>query len=219
MYELTSETQGSHTMVDILKTVGWSPTTILDIGGYKGHWTRAFRVQFPRATFAVVEPNSHPELQSLGVPVYREVLSSTLKEVSWYSNLSTGDSLYPERTRHYASVAPVVRHTTTLDTLFPTQRFDFIKIDCQGAELDILAGGQTMLQDTDVLLLECSFAGQYNAGAPSFADYIRIVDALGFAPLDLPELHRANGVMCQVDILFLRKTSPMWTAIQQRLSA
>lgn len=206
-------------MFDVLKAAGWSPKTILDIGGYKGHWTRAVRMHFPFATFAVVEPNSHLELQSLGVPVYHELLSSTAKEVPWYSNLSTGDSLYKERTGHYANVAPVIRRTTTLDALFPTHRFEFVKIDCQGAELDILAGGSTMLQATEVLLLECPFAGQYNDGAPSFADYIHALDTMGFAPLELPELHRANGILCQVDILFLRKTSPYWKAIQRRLSA
>ncbi len=202
-----------------LTSLGWSPRTILDIGGYKGHWTRAIRMHFPTAAISVVEPNAHPDLQSLGVPVYRELLSSTVKDVPWYSNLTTGDSMFQERTKHYARVTPVIRRTTTLDRLFPTQRFEFVKIDCQGAELDILAGGQTMLQGTDVLLLECPFAGQYNTGAPSFADYIRVVDALGFAPLELPELHRANGILCQVDILFLRKTSPYWDTIQQRLSS
>ena len=206
-------------MFDILKSIGWSPRTILDIGGYKGNWTRAVRMHFPTAMFSVVEPNSHPELNSLGVPVYRELLSSTIKDVPWYSNLSTGDSMFQERTKHYAQVAAVTRRTTTLDQLFPTQRFEFVKIDCQGAELDILTGGQTMLRGTDVVLMECAFAGQYNLGAPSFAEYIRAMDALGFAPLDLPELHRANGVLCQVDILFLRKTSSYWEAIQRRLSA
>ena len=127
--------------------------------------------------------------------------------------------MFQERTKHYAQVVPEMRRTTTLDQLFPTHRFEFVKIDCQGAELDILAGGQTLLQGTDVVLLECPFAGQYNIGAPSFADYIRTLDALGFAPLDLPELHRANGILCQIDILFLRNTSPYWEAIQQRLSS
>ena len=206
-------------MFDILNAVGWSPKTILDIGGYKGHWTRAIRMQFPKAAVSVVEPNAHPELQSLGVPVYRELLSSTVKDVPWYSNLSTGDSMFQERTHHYSQIVPSMRRTTTLDQLFPTHRFEFVKIDCQGAELDILAGGQTLLQTTEVLLLECPFAGQYNIGAPSFADYIRTLDALGFAPLDLPELHRANGILCQIDILFLRNTSPYWEAIQQRLSS
>lgn len=203
----------------VLTKAGWSPSSVLDIGGFKGNWTREVRAQFPSASFVIIEPNSHRELATVGVPVFQEVVSSAIREVPWYSNQSTGDSIYRERTGHYAQIAHVTRMTTTLDTLFPTRRFDFIKIDCQGSEVDILEGGRILLADTEVLLLECSFAGQYNLGAPTFAEYIRVTDALGFAPLDIPELHRANGVLCQIDILFLRKTSPLWSRIQATLGA
>lgn len=196
----------------------WSPKTILDIGGYKGHWTRDVRREFPHATFVVVEPNPHPELSTLGVPVYRELLSSEVKDVLWHSNMSTGDSMYKELTRHYEHVLPSTRKTTTLDLLFPSQTFEFIKIDCQGAELDILKGGENLLRNTIAVLLECSFAAQYNQGAPTFAEYIAYMDSIGFTPLDIPELHRANGVLVQIDILFLRKTSPYWDTIQKRLA-
>lgn len=191
---------------------------VLDIGGYKGHWTRHVRNMFPTASFTVVEPNHHPELSTLGVPVYHEVLSSTSKEVLWHSNMSTGDSMFKELTRHYKDVVPTPRRTTTLDSLFPSQVFDFIKLDCQGAELEILEGGEKLVRNATVLLLECPFAGQYNEAAPTFADYIRTLDTLGFAPLDIAEFHRANGILFQVDLLCLRKTSPLWNVVQTRVT-
>jgi hypothetical protein len=117
----------------LFQTLGWTPKTILDIGGYKGHWTRDVRQQVPSASFVVVEPNPHPELGSLGVPVISELLASDVRDVNWYSTMTTGDSFYKERTRHYATVAPVRKTTTTLDRLFPDQQFEFIKLDCQGA--------------------------------------------------------------------------------------
>lgn len=125
--------------------------------------------------------------------------------------------MFKELTRHYQNVAPNVRRTTTLDILFPSQAFDFIKIDCQGGELDILKGGENLVRKAAVILLECPFAGQYNEGSPAFADYIRTLDDLGFAPLDITELHRANEVLFQIDIVFLRKSSPLWDAIQRRV--
>lgn len=206
-------------MFSVLQTLGWYPRNILDIGGYKGHWTRQVRAMFPKANFVIVEPNPHKELESVGAPVHYELLSCEIKSVPWYSNMTTGDSLYKENTRHYVMIAPVTRQTTTLDTLFPNGVFDCVKIDCQGAELDILKGGQHMLTHTDVVLLECSFAGQYNSGAPSFADYIRFMDDIGFAPLDITELHRANNILCQIDVLFLRKSSPMWSALQSKMTS
>lgn len=205
-------------MNTLIQKLGWTPTTVLDIGGYKGSWTREVQRLAPSAVVTVVEPNPHAELQTLGVRVLYEVLSHDTRSVPWYSNLSTGDSLYKERTRHYAQVTPTFRTTTTLDALFLRETFDFIKLDCQGAELDILRGGRTVLQGTTALLLECAFAGQYNEAAPTFAEYIRTLDELGFAPLDITEFHRANGILFQVDLLCLRKTSPLWNVIQARVT-
>lgn len=199
-------------MFNLLKNVGWNPKTILDIGGYKGLWTKSVQREFPTASFSIIEPNHHAELNDM--PVYYEVLSSEVKQVPWYSNMTTGDSLYKENTKYYADIKPSYRTTTTLDILFPTQQFDFVKIDCQGAELDILRGGNHLIEQTDVILLECSFACEYNKGAPRFIDYITYLDSIGFSVLDITELHRANGVLIQIDILFLRKSSSMWPKLQ-----
>lgn len=199
-------------MFNTLKKVGWNPSTILDIGGYKGIWTRSVQQEFPHASFSIVEPNHHPELKDM--PVFYEVLSSEVKQVPWYSNMTTGDSLYKENTTHYANIIPSYRTTTTLDILFPTQRFDFVKIDCQGAELDILRGGKHLIEQTEVILLECSFACEYNKGAPKFVDYITYLDSIGFSVFDITEFHRANNVLIQIDILFLRKSSPIWSKLQ-----
>ena len=201
----------------LIRTLGWTPSTVLDIGGYKGAWTREVQRLAPNAIVTVVEPNVHPELQTLGVRVLYEVLSDCVQTVPWYSNLSTGDSLYKEKTRHYDRVSPTLRTTTTLDRLFPGETFEYIKLDCQGAELDILRGGLSILHGTTALLIECAFAGQYNEKAPSFVDYIRMLDDIGFAPLDITEMHRANEILFQVDILFLRKKSPLWSMVQLRV--
>lgn len=202
-----------------LKTVGWSPHTILDIGAFKGNWTRDIRLQFPNARFTLVEPNDNTTLRSLKDRIVNHVLSDTVKDVEWFSNGSTGDSMFRERTRHYSDILPTSRRTTTLDILFSGESFDFIKIDCQGAELDILRGGEILLRQTEVVLLECAFAGQYNQGAPTFAEYIAYMDSIGFAPLDVTELHRANGFLCQVDILFVRKTSALCPRVQDRIGS
>lgn len=204
--------------MDILRSLGWSPKTVLDVGGYKGHWTREHQRIFPRAAFTVIEPNPHPELRFLDARILSEIVSAEPGTVSWYSNLSTGDSIYRETTRHYSSVAPTTRTTTTLDALFPTETFDFVKLDCQGAEVDILRGGRRVLQQTEVLLLECPFACRYNEGAPTFASYIEAITAAGFSPLDISELHRANGVLIQIDIVCLRTSSSLWSMLQERIT-
>ena len=204
-------------MIGLLKRIGWAPNSVLDVGGFKGNWTREIQQAYPAATYTVIEPNPHPELRTLNARVYYDVLSDTAKSVNWYSTLGTGDSLYKELTPQYASVSPTSRTTTTLDALFPTESFDFVKLDCQGAELDVLRGGSRVLGEAEVLLMECSFAGRYNLNAPTFAEYIQTAESLGFAPLDIVEHHRIAGLLFQVDLVFLRKSSPLWSQIQATL--
>jgi len=206
-------------MIGVLNRIGWVPTSVLDVGGFKGNWTREIQRAYPGATYTVVEPNPHPELRTLKARVLYEVVADGVKSVEWYSSMETGDSMYKELTPHYASVTPTLRTTTTLDALFPTESFDVVKLDCQGAELDVLRGGSRVLETTQVLLMECSFAGRYNLNAPTFAEYIQTADSLGFAPLEIVEQHRIAGLLFQVDLVFLRKTSPLWPRIQTTLSS
>ena len=195
-----------------MKALGFNPKRILDVGAYKGDWTRHARYFFPDASFMMVEANVHQELHSVG-PFINAVLSDTEKEVPWYSIGGTGDSTMKERTAHYASVTPVSRRSTTLDVLFPNDAFDFIKVDCQGAEIDILKGGSKLVQACSAILLECPFACQYNAGCPSFAGYIAYLDEIGFMPFEVTEIHMSK-VVFQIDILFVRKTHPLAAAAQ-----
>ena len=193
-----------------MKLFGFEPKNILDIGAYKGWWTSHARTFFPNASFTMIEANDHPELDG----AIKAVLSDSVKQVPWFSVGGTGDSIMKERTLHFKNVEPVYRQSTTLDTLFPDKTFDFIKIDCKGAEIDILKGGVKLLQSCSAVLLECPFAGQYNLGCPSFAEYIAYLDKIGFAPFEIAELHCVRNISLQVDIIFVRKTHPLMLAAQ-----
>ena len=191
-----------------MKTLGFQPSRILDIGAYKGWWTHQTRTSFPTAEFTLVEANDHPELLGLG-RVHKALLNSTPGPVEWYSNGGTGDSMLQEVTGHFRNVTPTTREATTLDRLFPSEVFDFIKIDCQGAELAILKGGSRVVQSCSAILLECPFACQYNRGCPTFAEYIAYLDEIGFTPFEITESHCVSNITFQVDVLFVRKTSAL----------
>jgi FkbM family methyltransferase len=202
-----------------LKKIGFAPTTFLDVGAYHGDWTRFTQSIFPTASYTMIEANAHPQLKTVNAKLIQELVSSTEHDVEWWSNGSTGDSILRERTRHYNNILPITRRTTTLDALFPTQSFDFIKIDCQGAEIEILKGGKSLIDRASVILLECPFAGQYNEGCPSFCEYIQYMDLVGFTPFDISEIHSSGNIIIQIDILFIRKDSVFTKLIQDIISS
>ncbi|CAO3363307.1 hypothetical protein [Azospirillum melinis] len=72
--------------------------------------------------------------------------------------------------------------TTTLDAFWTEASpgdLDFIKLDVQGAELDILEGGTVALGRTSGLLVEVEFIALYE-GQPLFADVDRFLRRQGF---------------------------------------
>jgi hypothetical protein len=83
---------------------------------------------------------------------------------------------------------------------------DFIKIDVQGAELDVLEGGQKCLENATMVLLEVSIH-RYNEKSPLFAEVIDYMNKHNFQVVDIIENHIINGYLAQVDLLFAKSGS------------
>lgn len=206
-----------------LKRLGFQPKTILDIGCHKGEWTRSTRQLFPDAKFVMIDGEYYQEAAEIATAnnyTYTvAVLSDIHRTVEWYSIRGTGDSMYRECTRHYDKVKPIIQTTSTLDTLHTNTPVDFIKIDCQGAEIPILKGAKLTLTNVEAILIEMPFVGTFNSGVASFKDHINFMDDLGFVPLDIEELHRPHNILIQLDIVFVRKSSPLLQRVQDVIRA
>ena len=71
--------------------------------------------------------------------------------------------------------------TRKLDDIAEVTALDFLKMDVQGAEREVLAHGQAKLKDAVVLQTEVSFVPLYKV-QPSFGDMVLALRALGFLP-------------------------------------
>jgi FkbM family methyltransferase len=108
--------------------------------------------------------------------------------------------------------------TCELDTLDLVEQVDFIKLDTQGSELEILNGGRKILQGTLGLEIEVEFREMYST-QPLFGEVSRFLTDEGFDFIDFVALARwqrsdPNGLrtylgeLIHADALFLR--SPEW---------
>ncbi len=196
--------------LEYLQANGVSIDVIYDIGARHGDWSINIQRAFPAAEFILFEanPKCEPFLAGTGWPYFIAVLSSEAKRLDFYENNSTGDSYYKEDTSHYESVVPTEKQAVTLDQMIESNQLkqpDFIKLDTQGSELDILRGGKTALSNASLVYMECPIVA-YNKGAPNIHDYIAFMAAEGFVPHDICEIHRAHQTLLQIDLLFIRKT-------------
>jgi FkbM family methyltransferase len=197
-----------------LKTLGFAPKTIYDIGAYRGGWTRLAREVFPDAAFVLFEANADnaAHLRKAGLRHYTVALAAEDGEKALFlprEGDATGTSLYRENSAHYDADNLVVRRVAAarLDTLVAAQRLppaELVKIDVQGAELDVIAGAKTALAHCQALIVELSLAS-YNKDAPLIGETLPAVTQHGLRCIDICELHRspAGGVL-QADFLFVK---------------
>lgn len=204
--------------LEALKLDGYAPRTMLDVGAHIGTFSLAFLQAFPDCVPTLVEPNPFCEEALAKLPFERHMAAASdqtgeaelFLTKEWLQ--STGTSLYRENTDFFRDEVAIKQTVpkVRLDDLFQGRRFDFVKIDTQGSELDVLRGGETVLRDADYILIEISLVN-YNIGAaPAEAVFAQLA-AMGFEPVDVTEFHRLKGVqeggLLQIDLLFKRRAS------------
>ena len=186
--------------------------TIYDIGAYKGKWSKFLNeTSLKKKNFYLFEANEEhePSLRKLKFKYYIGVLSDKKKEVNFFSKAHLGDSYFFEQTNFYEKdIKPKVKITNTLDEIIGEKNFplpDFIKIDTQGSELDILKGGKKTTNNCSLIYLECPII-EYNLGSPNLSQYIQYLESIDFIPYDICETHYIDKVLVQIDILFIKKS-------------
>jgi len=198
-----------------LAAKGFRPAGIIDIGAYEGNWTRLARRVFPDVPCLMVEAQAAKRAFLEGVTQDLDdtsfsisLLSATSGEQVTFYEMETGSSILPEQSN--APRTETLLSTRTLDDVASEIKgLLFTKIDVQGAEMKVLAGGEKTLARSEVVQLEVAIM-PYNAGAPTFLEMISYMDVRGLIPLDISGLTRPNGLdLVQVDILFAKRDSPL----------
>ena len=185
--------------------------TVYDVGAFRGDWTKLLKkTSLKNSKFYLFEANTENEiyLKNSGHKYFISVLSDKNKDVNFFSKVHSGDSYFLEKTNFYEkTIVPKTLRTTTLNeiqarnqTPFP----DFLKVDTQGSEIDILKGASEILGNCKIILLECPVIS-YNTGAPSLSDYIKYLESINYLPLEITEIHYLDKVLVQIDIVFLKK--------------
>jgi FkbM family methyltransferase len=198
-----------------LKQRGWWPMQILDVGAHKGDWARVCQSVFPGTDIFMVEADARHErdLRATGFPYHVGVVGGAAGEVDFHTlpelSLTQGASIYRENTVIYDEIGTTITlPVLPLDDVVAGLGCDaisFLKMDVQGAEMDVLRGASRLLTShpIDFILAELSLV-RYNEGAPLAHEVIAYVSSLGFGVHDVFELHYFEDQLIQMDVLFAR---------------
>ena len=188
------------------------PKRVLDIGAHIGDFTRALSILSPECEFIMVEanPNCKSYLEQIQHPHHILALSSTTGTSQLYvekaNQIGTGASLYKENTQWYGDdmFDLVETPTDTLDNqkYFPDEVIDLVKLDVQGAELDILNGGSKTIKRSKYVLAEVSLV-EYNQGSPLMDQVVNKLKEYEFVIEDIIEYQKfSTNQIFQLDVLF-----------------
>jgi FkbM family methyltransferase len=208
-------------LLENLKSNGFRPKTIIDIGAYVGEWSQMAAAIFPSAELFMVDgnPENASALRAAQRAIGRRSQYETLllgpedKTGVTFHQLGPGSSVLEELT---SFARTDVRLTMgTLDGLAQDRGVQppfLLKLDVQGFELEVLRGGRSTLSAAEVVILETSLL-PYNKGAPLLEEVIRFMQDAGFCIYDFCGQFRreTDHTLVQTDVAFVEKTSKLRT--------
>ncbi len=201
-----------------ISEAGFHPATVIDVGAAMGMFTRTCHSVFPTASYLLIEPLQEylPSLTQIAKDIPRsqfELAVAAAGDGPTMLNVHQdllGSSLYQE-TEEGSDVngAPRQVQAIRLDQWVNEQGGIppyLVKIDVQGAELDVLDGGQATLAATEVVLLEVSLFHFFQHG-PVFHDVLDYMRARGFVPYDFlgHQYRPIDDALSQVDVVFVKE--------------
>jgi FkbM family methyltransferase len=193
--------------------------SVIDVGAHHGQFALLASRCFPSAEVWCFEP-----LQEARTILEAVAGRDKLTIISAAAGEEAGEQeLHVSRASDSSSLRPILESLTTafpgteedrtvrvsvvrLDDVFeqPPQRPLLLKIDSQGSELDILAGGKALLRSVDAIFVECSFV-EFYAGQALIGQVIAYLQDRSFVLSGVYSVVRDRAGRClQADLLFER---------------
>jgi len=206
--------------IENLKRNGFNPKVIADVGAFRGEFTREVITTFPNARFFLFEANPHKEAELRAihakygdrVKILMNCLAGTAGTEVVFHLMEMASSVLDEHIDQHAPA--VVLRTETLDNVFERegiQKVDFIKLDAQGYELEILSGFRKYLPTVDAVLIEVSLI-DIHKGVPLLRDVVEFMHDFGFAVYDICSVaarRPLDNALWQTDLMFVKENSPL----------
>jgi FkbM family methyltransferase len=200
-------------------SLGFSPATVVDVGAAEGTFTRVCRQVFPLASYVLVEPLHEfsaalAELQGSvpGMRICRAAAASQTGEATFHVHSDLyGSSLLLEKEGGPVNGTPRTVPAVTLDELMGAEGLNgpyLLKLDVQGAELEVLAGAPRTLAASEVVVMEVLLYRAFENG-PQLADVVAFMKARRFVAYDIYGfLYRPlDCALASVDIVFVKEDS------------
>lgn len=202
-----------------LKSRGFDPKNILDVGANRAEWSDETSTIFPKANYYLIEPQeelsddlnnfykTHSGKWFLG-GAGAEVGELTL---SIWEDLAGSSFLLPEN--EIQNTGKIQRKVPiyTIDSLIADNKMpipDLCKMDVQGFELEVLKGSNSIFGKTDVFIIEASLFS-FTPNQPILNEIIQFMFEKSYVIYDFPGFSNRphDKALGQLDVCFVKSNS------------
>lgn len=192
---------------------GFPIGTVVDIGAAKGTWSVMALRALPQAKVLGIEPLKERE---------KDLLKLKKENLRFDFDLCVAGEKDGETAKLNVSVDHLGGSTVegvggesrevpvrSLDGMLTEKQLPgpfLLKFDTHGYELPILKGAEKILEQTQVIVMEC-YNFRFVPQALLFQEMCEHMDNLGFRPYDIanPSLRKHDRALWQIDLFFARK--------------
>lgn len=205
---------------DICKR-GFKCRYVFDIGANKSEYSRMIKKVFPDSDFLLIDPliemevymknfckefkNSEYIITGVGSKKEKHILT-TLGDSLSGSTMMLKELPGLKKANKQREVEVV-----TIDSIIQKHQKkipDFVKIDVQGFELEVLKGAETLFGKTELFVIEVSLF-KFNELTPEVSEIINFMSERNYVIYDIPGFLRRpyDGALGQLDLCFIKKDS------------
>jgi len=200
-----------------LSSLGFRPRTVIDVG--VATKTEELYQAFKDADILLVEPLAEfePFLRDICRSYKAQYVLAAAGENPGSAIINVhpdkfGSSLLKEFEGPCVDGVPREIPVVTIDQLCASRNLAgpcLMKVDVQGAELQVLAGATRTLQQTEAVILEVTLFDTL-IGGPQLSDTVARMRQYGFAVYDIfgCNYRPLDNALCQVDMVFVQERGP-----------
>jgi FkbM family methyltransferase len=205
------------TILENTRRIGFRPGAVIDCGFAYG--TAGLEVFAEEAVYLLIDPVKEAEPAMIRFCEEHPGSSYALVAVGDAEGSAamvtrkgiTGSSFHTKAAKGLDELRQVP--VTTLDRLVAERGLPgpyLLKLDIEGHELHALRGAQTVLQDTEVVVMEIgTWAEDHRRGRPSMMDLFRFMEDHGFVFYEFaePAFRPIDGALYMFDAVFAKADS------------
>ncbi len=207
------------TSLERLAKLGFNPNQVFDVGAYRGDFADLCVKYFSNSKVACFEVLEHQvdRLRTLAsknhsIQVFPTLLGSEIQEKVQFNQAETASSVLVEQVPQNFPVKsyPMTTVDEIVQQYFTGKSPEFLKLDVQGYELEVLKGAEKSLQEIQVILAEVNLL-DIHQNVPLLSEMISWLNERGWETYDICGLTRRplDQALWQADFIFVPRNSTL----------